>query len=159
MEMKNRRKLVHGMTAVGIASTPIATWICPVVESVVLPAHAETSSPTPVVPQLEQRAVNTPPRGEDISVDMQFLNRVSYDMSEHLSDDETPSSELALFMISLPDLGVLEMIGMRTFQFELLFNPQNVRSTRFEYQVQDPEGARSETCAVEIINLPMPGPM
>ncbi len=154
MDMNSRRKILYGITGAGITTSLAIKWVKPVVNSVLLPAHADTSISTTPPPSL-----NTPPSGENIIVDMQFAYAVNYDMSEHLSDAESPTSELAIAIVSLPDIGTLNLILASTFNYELLSNPTNVRSVSFTYFVLDPQGAKSDTYTVDIINLPQPLPV
>ncbi len=153
--MTSRRQVLYGLMGIGITNLPAANWVKPVVNSVLLPVHAQTSSEDPTQRNLPE---NTPPMGEDIIVDMQFSSLVRYDMSPHLSDAETPAAELLIAIVSLPVTGTIRLVAASTFEYELLSNPNSITSVSFTYFVQDPEGAKSSVYTVTIINLPLPGP-
>ena len=156
MDMTNRRQVLYGLTGVGVSTLPAAKWVKPVVNSVLLPAHAQT---TPGEPSQRNLPENTPPLGENIIVDMQFSSLVRYDMSPHLSDAETPVAELSIAIVSLPVIGTVGLVAASTFEYELLSNTGSMDSVSFTYFVQDPEGAKSGVYTVIIMNLPLPGPV
>ena len=155
--MTSRRKVLYGLSGTGITTLLFTGWVKPVVNSVLLPAHAETSATVPVEEQ--SLSDNTPPAGEDISVDMLRSNVVRYDMSRHLSDAETPADELAIAIVSVPDLGTIRLVAPGTFEYELPLNPDEIQNALFTYFVLDPQGAKSSIYTVTIYNLPQPGPL
>lgn len=154
--MTNRRKVLYGLSGTGIATLFTTDWVKPIVNSVVLPAHAATSVAGPV--QEQSLPENTPPAGENISVDMLRANAVRYDMSRHLSDAETPADQLAIAIVSVPVLGTIRLLAPGTFEYELLSNPGEIQTTSFTYFVLDPQGAKSSIYTVTIFNLPQPEP-
>ena len=140
-------------------------WIKPVCNSVLLPAHALTSEAVvPVLPQgappadppTTRLALNTPPLGEDVVIDAQYSLPIRYSMLPHISDRESPATELTLTIASLPEEGIIELLDQAEIVYQL--KPEYINahggSDRFNYRVLDPQGALSAIYQVEIINLP-----
>lgn len=137
-------------------------WMKPIVSSVILPTHAQTTTSEEILepeqPPLQVRDVvppdNTPPLGENVGVDAQEQTRVQYSLLPHISDQESPASELSISIVTLPLEGSLTLVGTVDFLYEL--SPQSfAESDQFDYQVVDPQGAKSPVYTVDIINFPV----
>ena len=162
---EERRSIARAATSIVLGGTLFGHWIKPVCNSVLLPVHALTSAADePVLPQLVQPedpqgtrlALNTPPLGEDVIIDARYSLPVRYSMLSHISDRESPSTELTLVISSLPEEGAIEILGQAEFVYQL--KPEYINahggSDRFNYRVLDPQGALSAIYQIEIINLP-----
>lgn len=155
---EERRRFVRKIAAVSLGSGILAHWIKPICNSVILPSHALTSMPllTPEDPQITRLAVNAPPQGENVVIDAQYALPVSYSMLPHISDPESLATELTLAIDSLPENGVIELLDEAVIVYQLQAEYVNAHggSDHFNYHVIDPQGARSPTYRVDVINLP-----
>lgn len=81
--MNSKRKSLKALTAlgVGVAATPSA-WKKPIVNSIVLPAHAQTSDTD--IPAV----TNGPPVGENFTVDALADTAVIIDLAPRVSDPD-----------------------------------------------------------------------
>jgi len=164
----NRGKRNALRTLLGITVTAAGSkyWMEPVVNSVILPAHAQTTTPElvpEIEPQIEEPTLekpplrppeNTPPLGENVVVDAKEQTQVQYSLLPHISDQESPASALSISIASLPASGLLTLIGGAEFSYQL--SAQSfAQSDRFEYQVVDPQGLKSPVYTVDLINFPV----
>ena len=161
----DKRTALRSLLGVTMVASGSKYWIEPLVNSVVLPAHAQTTTPEaePEQPPLGQPPVqgrgvpapdNTPPRGENVVVDAQQQTLLQYSLLPHISDQESPSDKLTISIVSLPASGILSLIGAVEFSYQL--SPQSFsKSDRFDYQVADPQGLKSPVYTVDLINFPV----
>ncbi len=162
---EERRNIVRKSVGIALGGALLGHWIKPVCNSVLLPAHALTSEAVvpvlpqgapPADPQITHLVPNSPPLGEDVVIDAQNSLPVRYSMLPHISDRESPSTELTLIVASLPDEGIIELLDQAEIVYQL--KPEYVNahggSDRFYYRVLDPQGALSAVYQIEIINLP-----
>lgn len=88
--MNNKRKTLQKIAGIGAVATVLpSSWIKPVISSVVLPVHAQTSA-------------NTPPVGQNITVNDIFEATASVDLAALISDADGDS-----LTVNLEGSGVL----------------------------------------------------
>ncbi len=143
---ESKRNLLKLLGMAGVTGPSIPEkWSRPIVESVILPVHAQTSSD-------DDPVGNTPPIGADVTLDAGLTSGVSHDLDANISDNESPNSLLSIVNVSTPSEGSVVFTSSTAFTYTSLGNAIGGTAS-FTYQVQDPQGAMSAVYTVTIIDL------
>jgi len=134
--MNSKRNTIKKIAGVGtIASLLPQAWTRPVVTSMVLPAHAQTSD-------------TEPPMGADLTADAGFFDTASGTLIAVDNVDLSPTVSI----VDQPSQGAVVINGL-DFNYEVTDGSGFFGDDSFTYRVTDASGNQSPINTVTIINI------